>query len=533
MSNFKKLKQFTIRERAHRSACHPPASRTGNGELNNFLKPFVSRRDTGALHANKLYEIFKAKDARFDGRFFVGVSSTGIYCRPVCTARIPKKENCLFFSSAAQAEQAGFRPCLLCRPELAPGTAGVDASSALASCAAKLLQENCGSAESIACVAQKLGYTDRHVRRVFTEAFHVSPSQYVQTCRLLLAKSLLTDTQLSMIAVAMASGFGSVRRFNDAFQKRYHMPPSAVRKAVHARTINSADITILLGYRPPYRYNELLDFFARRAIHGVELVRDGAYMRTVRLTNSDGNVISGWLRVQHVPHKHALSLQISESLIPVLPHVISKVRSMFDVDSTPHTIAKALASMNRVRPGLFKNGTRMPGCFEPFEMAVRAILGQQITVKAACTLASRIAATYGTAIETEVDGLTTAFPTPHELLRHGASLTGELSKLGIIAARAQTIESLAKAFVGGTLSFDIIAAPEDTIQKLRAMKGIGNWSAQYIAMRALSYTDAFLETDYGVKKSLAGYTPQEIRALSETWKPWRSYATVSLWNSLQ
>ncbi|MEA5003594.1 MAG: Ada metal-binding domain-containing protein, partial [Christensenella sp.] len=240
------------------------------------------------LNDSNLYAAFQAKDARFDGRFFVGISSTGIYCRPVCRARRPKAENCTFFHTAAQAEQAGYRPCLLCRPELAPGTAVTDASAVLAHSAARLLEEKCGSAQSLGEIAGKLGCTDRHLRRVFAAEYNVSPIQYLQTCRLLLAKNLLTDSDLPVIEVAMASGFGSLRRFNDLFQKHYRMTPTALRKQKTKEKQKSGSITLALGYRPPYRWEEMLGFLAGRAIGGVENIEGNTYMRTVRLTKANG-----------------------------------------------------------------------------------------------------------------------------------------------------------------------------------------------------------------------------------------------------
>ena len=243
---------------------------------------------------DSLYAAFKAKDTRFDGRFFVGISSTGIYCRPVCRAKQAKKENCTFFSSAAEAEAAGFRPCLLCRPELAPGGSEADAASVLAHRAAVLLEESCGSGQSLSELAERLGCTDRHLRRVFMEAYHVSPVQYLQTCRLLLAKSLLTDTGLSVLDVAMAAGFGSLRRLNDLFQEHYGLAPTALRKKTAEGKVHAETITAGLGYRPPYGWEKILEFLSQRAIPGVEAVRDGAYERTVCLTDRNGRTVRGF-----------------------------------------------------------------------------------------------------------------------------------------------------------------------------------------------------------------------------------------------
>lgn len=480
----------------------------------------------------KLYEIFQARDARFDGRFFVGVSSTGIYCRPVCRARMPKEENCVFFSTAAEAEAAGYRPCMTCRPELAPTASAAVASSALAARAARLIEEDSSSGISMETIAEKLGCTDRHLRRVFTEAFHIPPMQYLQTCRLLLAKSLLTDTELPVIDVAMAAGFGSLRQFNHVFQLHYKMPPTALRKESGKKKRSGPHTSVLLGYHDPYRFDDLLRFFELRAIPGVESVKENAYQRTVRLYNAKGAAVTGWVQVSHQPDKKALRVTVSDSLVPVLSQVLGRIRQMFDLYCEPEIVRPVLQDMNTYKPGLYQDGTRIPGCFEPFEMTVRAVLGQQISVKAACTLAGRIAENYGTKIETGIPGLDYIFPSPEELLLYPETMQDKLGKLGVIASRSQTIESLAKAFIDKAIIFDIIADPEEEMKKLLEIKGIGKWTAQYIAMRTMAWTDAFPESDLGIKKAMQG-TAKERMEIAQRWRPWRSYATVCLWNSME
>lgn len=479
-----------------------------------------------------LYAAYKAKDARFDGRFFVGISSTGIYCRPVCKAKQAKERNCTFYHTAAEAEQAGYRPCLLCRPELAPGSSVTDATAALARRAAKLLEQQCGSEQTMEELAGRLGCTDRHLRRVFAKEYRVSPVQYLQTCRLLLAKNLLTDTNLSVLEVAMASGFGSLRRFNDLFRKHYRLSPTALRKSLSEGAGRNDGITLALGYRPPYRWEEMLDFFAARAIPGVEVVADDEYRRTVALPGTDGRYVYGWLKVGHKPSKNALAVTVSESLLPVLPQVLAKVRHLFDLYCEPHTVFEALRSMDDIRPGLRVLGIRLPGCFQAFEMAVRAVLGQQITVKAATTLAGRLAQTYGSPIQTGIEGLTQVFPSPEDILALSDPIENHLGPLGIIATRARTISGLAQAFETGALDPGLCLQPEAEMKKLLAIPGIGNWTAHYIAMRAMGWPDAFLETDAGVKKAMEPYTSKELREMAEAWRPWRSYATMTLWNSL-
>lgn len=479
----------------------------------------------------KLYEIFQARDERFDGRFFVGVSSTGIYCRPVCRARMPKEENCAFFSTAAEAEAAGYRPCMICRPELAPTASAAVASSALAARAARLMEED-SSGTSIEMIAKKLGCTDRHLRRVFTETFHIPPVQYLQTCRLLLAKSLLTDTDLPIIDVAMAAGFGSLRQFNHVFQLHYKMSPTALRKEAGKKKRSGPHISVLLGYHAPYRFDDLLRFFQLRAIPGVESVKENTYQRTVRLYNTKGAAVTGWIQVSHQPDKKALRVAVSDSLVPVLSQVLSRVRQLFDLYCQPEIIRPVLQDMNAYKPELYQHGVRLPGCFEPFEMAVRAVLGQQISVKAACTLAGRIAETYGAKIETGIPGLDRVFPSPEELLTRPETMGDKLGKLGVIASRSQTIESLAKTFIKEEIIFDINADPETEMKKLLEIKGIGSWTAQYIAMRTMAWTDAFPESDLGIRKAMPG-TSKERMAMAQRWRPWRSYATVCLWNAME
>ena len=479
------------------------------------------------------YAAFKAKDARFDGRFFVGVSSTGIYCRPVCPAKLPKEANCTFYDSAAAAERAGFRPCLLCRPELAPGSAPIDAASVLVWEAARLLEADCGSGRSIADYAHRLGCSDRHLRRAFMAEFKVPPVQYLQTCRLLLAKNLLTDTRLPVMDVAMAAGFGSLRRFNDLFKRQYRMPPTALRKQVSSREESAGGTTVMLGYRPPYQWEQLLDFLGQRAIPGVEIVSGGAYMRTVLHVTGDGKEVRGWLHVAHRPTKNALAITVSSQLPPALPHLLARVRNLFDLHCRPDAVFETLSVMNDVKPGLCVPGVRLPGCYEPFEMAVRAVLGQQITVKAAGTLAGRIAETFGTPVETGIGGLTRAFPSAGDIAALEGEIAEHLGPLGVTRARANTILGLARKIAGGEADLSLCLQPEAEMKKLMTIQGIGPWTAQYIAMRAMGWTDAFPHTDLGVKKALAPLSGDEILEKGEAWRPWRGYATINLWNSLK
>lgn len=325
----------------------------------------------------RLYRAFCARDSRFDGKYFIGVRSTGIYCRPVCHARKPKLENCEFFASAAEAEKAGYRPCLQCRPELAPGCAPVDACDFLAQQAARCLRETCGSGISLAALAESLGCSPRHLRRTFEEAYQVRPVEYLTTCRLLLAKSLLTDTRLPVTEIAFASGFRSLRRFNEAFRERYRLAPTALRKQLEGKGISQEEdsFVMALGYRPPFRYDLLLEFWKPRLLPGIETIQKGIYSRGIQLTAGTGKRVKGWFQVKDLPSRNRLELRLSASLLPVLPQVLSRVHRLFDLDCEPQSILQGFEGFRDTTGRDFIPGIRIPGCPELFEMGVRAILG--------------------------------------------------------------------------------------------------------------------------------------------------------------
>ncbi|MBK6322951.1 MAG: DNA-3-methyladenine glycosylase 2 family protein [Burkholderiales bacterium] len=493
------------------------------------------------------YLALKARDARFDGRFFTGITSTGIYCRPVCKVRTPKRENCLFFALAAQAESAGFRPCLRCRPELAPaGAAGSDtlrpwstqdASFILARQAAELLDEPglwSDGTPSMANVAARLGVSERHVRRIFETHWGVSPLQYLQTRRLLMAKRLLTDTRLPVAQVAGLSGFSSVRRFNASFVEHYRLQPRQLRQKRDAQDTQDSQrepsaIVLKASYRPPYDVAAMLDFFATRLIDGVESVEPQqlTLARTLALPHG-GRTLVGWVRVQFVPDACSVVFQISPSLGDVLPQVLARLRALLDLDADPWAVNAALQGDF---PGF--EGQRVPGCLDGFELGVRAILGQQITVKAACTLGTRLVERFGTDLPAPVGGMRRLFPTPQAL----AQATGDaLGQIGIVRQRQRAIQALAQAVADGHLMLQPGVDIADTLAALQALPGIGPWTAQYIAMRALRWPDAFVAGDVALQKAL-GVRDAKNPALaaeqaSERWKPWRSYAVVRAWASL-
>ncbi|WP_242697805.1 AlkA N-terminal domain-containing protein, partial [Bordetella holmesii] len=340
----------------------------------------------------------------------------------------------------------------------------------------------------------------------------------------------IESSHLAVVDVALAAGFGSLRRFNALFQARYRLAPTALRRRKRAEP--SSQIRLKLSYRPPYRWETMLGFLASRAIPGIEIVDAQRYARAVALTGTDGGMHTGWISVRHLPARHALDLEVSLTLLPVLPIVLARVRHLFDLTCDPHPVHEGLAGMNTLAESMQILGTRLPGSFDPFEMAVRAVLGQQITVGAARTLASRMVSHYGIAVETGVPGLSHAFPSPERILELNGDIETHLGPLGIIRTRARTIRALAHALSTGELDFGPGAIAEDEVQKLLTLPGIGPWTAQYIAMRAMAWTDAFMPTDFGVKKALAPRTAGQIRELAQAWQPWRSYATINLWNAL-
>jgi AraC family transcriptional regulator of adaptative response / DNA-3-methyladenine glycosylase II len=474
-----------------------------------------------------LYNALAARDPRFDGVFYVGVTSTGVYCRPVCTARTPKAANCRFFDSAAAAEKARFRPCLRCRPELAPGNAPVDDAHRIANLIAQRIEEGMlDDGARLETIAERFGWSSRQIRRMMQQTLGVSPMELVLTRRLLLAKQLLTETTLPISHVAFASGFASLRRFNDAFNGRYGMAPTRFRKAAddtaRSASLGAGTFTLRLAYRPPFDWAGLLHFLAARAMTGVEWIREDAYCRTVELGSH-----RGWVSVRHAREQRALLVELADSLTPVLPAVLGRLRHLFDLSARPDIIAAHLAHDARLSRAVARRpGLRVPGSFDGFELAVRAILGQQITVKAATTLAGRFVTAFGEPVETPHAALARLSPRPE---RVAAASVDEIASLGIIQMRARSIIALARAMVDGELQLEAGVQPDDTIARLTSLPGIGAWTAQYIAMRALRWPDAFPSADVAVRKALGGVSASQAEALSQPWRPWRSYATLHLW----
>lgn len=487
--------------------------------------------DSAPISADACYLALKARDARFDGSFFTGVTSTGIYCRPVCKVKTPKRENCRFFGHAAQAEHAGFRPCLRCRPELAPHSVVwsiQDASFILAHQAARLLDEPevwGDAAPSVDQLAARLGVSDRHLRRIFETQFGVSPVQYIQTRRLLTAKQLLADTNLPITQIALISGYASVRRFNAAFVEHYHLNPTQLRREGAGPA--SQGTVVRLGYRPPYDVPAMLAFLSRRAIDAVESISARGLARTLRL-EAGGQTHAGWLNAEFDETRNQVALQLSDSLRACLPLVIRRLRAALDLDADPQAINQVLHS--RFAQG---DGLRVPGTLDGYELAVRAVLGQQITVAAARTLAQRLVDRFGEPIATPIAALTRLFPTPAALAQASSDALGSL---GIVRQRQAAIVAIAQAVADKRLALHGGADVRASVAALKELPGIGDWTAQYIAMRALRWPDAFPAGDVALHKALgvqgSKNPAREAEAASQAWKPWRSYAVIRAWSAM-
>ncbi|MBS2011621.1 MAG: helix-turn-helix domain-containing protein [Deltaproteobacteria bacterium] len=466
------------------------------------------------------YRVIQTRDARFDGVLFVGVTTTGVYCRPVCTARTPGRDRCRYFRSAAEAEREGFRACFRCRPELAPGTSTVDASARLAALAMRRIEEGTSDIDEL---AGSLGVSARHLRRVLEAELGVSPVELLQTKRAGLARQLLLGTTLPVTDIAFASGFASIRRFNSVVRERFGRTPTELRAKARAASgrARREGLVLRLDYRPPLDWDALIAFLGARAIPGVELAEGGVYRRTVRIGDH-----TGVLSVRPDPSRAALVCEASLTLAPVVLQVVARVRRLFDLDARPTIIADHLARDPRLAPLVrAAPGLRLPGSFDGFEMAVRAILGQQVTVKGATTLAGRIVARVGAPLDvagTTAPGLTHVFPRPEDLADGRA-----LSSLGMPQARADAIAALARAVRDDRVSLDPRASVEKTMEALRELPGIGEWTAQYVAMRALGWPDAFPATDLGIRNALG----DDALAKAEAWRPWRAYAVMHLWRT--
>ena len=469
----------------------------------------------------------KSRDARFDGQFYIGVRTTGIYCRPICPANTPKRENVTFFPTAAAAGEAGYRPCLRCRPECAPGTPAWSGTSTTVRRGLRLIANGALDDSNVEALATRLGVTSRHLRRLFTRHLGASPLAVAHTQRLHFAKQLIDQTRLPMQDIAVAAGYGSVRRFNDSFARAYGRAPRELRRARDAADAASPDtaLSVRLPVRMPFDRASLLAFFAARAVPGVEAIDGGRYVRSVTIDGRPGAIE---LRPQDGGVLLTMHGVGTQSIFPM----VQRCREVFDLDAPVREIADVLSRDARLARLLDSNpGVRVPGAWDGFELAVRAVLGQQISVKAATTIAGRLARTYGEPITINgCPGLSHLFPTPERLAR------ARFNNTGVTRSRAATLRRLAQAVVDGSLSFDAAQEPAAFRASLLAIAGIGEWTADYIAMRALKNPDAFPAADLGLLRAFdrPGRTrlrPAELEEISQRWRPWRAYAALLLWGS--
>ncbi len=483
------------------------------------------------LDPRACYRALQARDARFDGRFFVAVRSTGVYCRPICPARTPKRENCLFLPCAAAAQEAGFRPCLRCRPEASPGTPAWQGTSATVSRAMRLIGQGALDDGPVDELAARLGVGERHLRRLFQEHLGASPLAVAQTRRLLFAKKLLDETRLSISEIAFAAGFASIRRFNDAVRKNWDKSPRELRGKQPDRANGDGPALVLrLPFRPPFDWDALVAFLGLRAIPGVETITPEKYVRSIRLDEAVGIV-----EVTPAPGKHHLVAKLRPSGPASLIRVSDRLRRIFDLSADPERISAQLRrdpdlrTRVRAHPGL-----RVPGAWDGFELAVRAILGQQVSVRGATTLAGRITEVYGEKLP-ELPAAKVADEPAPTCLFPGAEALVDLDPgaIGLTGARAKAISGLARAVAGGEIDLEASAGLDESVARLRELPGIGEWTAHYIAMRALREPDAFPASDLGLRKALGTKTgpatESQLRERAEAWRPWRAYAAVHLW----
>jgi AraC family transcriptional regulator of adaptative response / DNA-3-methyladenine glycosylase II len=460
-----------------------------------------------------------SRDARFDGKFFIGVLTSRVYCRPICPAPTAKEKNVRYFPTAAAAAEAGFRPCLRCRPECSPGTPAWVGTPSTVSRALRLIGESGLEDGGVEHLAERVGVGARHLRRLFLRHLGATPSAVAQTRRLHFAKKLIDETSLPMGRVALAAGFGCVRRFNAAMRKIYHRTPTQMRRLARPAAGQPEDQYLFrLRFRPPYNWQGMLAFLAARATPGVEAVEHGSYRRSIFLNGG-----RGWLEVSLNENEHTLVARVQFSDPQSLFLVVERVRAMFDLNADWAALQQTfksdpvLSSRIQVAPGL-----RVPGCWNGFELAVRAILGQQITVKGATSLAGKLVQAFGRPLT--APGLTHLFPRPEDLA--GA----RLAAIGLPKARAESIRALARAVCDGQLRFEGIADSDQFLARLCEIPGIGPWTAQYVAMRSLGEPDAFPCGDIGLLRALGISSARELEQRSEAWRPWRAYAAMYLWN---
>ncbi len=461
----------------------------------------------------EFYRAHLARDPRFDGKFFVAVKTTQIYCRPTCPARKAQLKNLEFFIHAVQAEAAGYRPCMRCRPETAPGSAAWMGTSATVQRAIRIM--DCFALEELpmSALAERLGVGERWLRELFQQQVGTNPQSILLSKKLDLARNLLDQSSLSITEIAFSSGFQSIRRFNDAFKSRFHKTPSEVRKTPQSES--KGQLRFQLSYRPPYAWNQMLRFFANRAIAGVEWVEQDCYQRLITLGD-----IRGWVKVTH-GEKHKIDVEVKLNKSANTLEFVARLKNMFDLDCDPMAIEAGLQQDPKLQPWLAQHpGLRIPGGWDGFELAVRAVVGQKISVKAARTVLGRIVEVCGERQTLDpLLPLQRFSPTPEQLF------AADLSSIGLTNAKIETLKALARQVADKNLLLDGTADFEDTCRKLLLIKGIGAWTVEYIAMRALRNPNAFPATDLELKKQML-----RLQLDSTIWNPWRAYAAILLWN---
>jgi AraC family transcriptional regulator of adaptative response / DNA-3-methyladenine glycosylase II len=454
------------------------------------------------MDADACYRAARARDARFDGLFFTAVKTTRIFCRPVCPARTPLRKNVEYFFNASAAQAAGYRPCLRCRPEVSPDQPVWAGTCSTVNRALRLIDEGALDNGSTTELAERLGLTDRHLRRLFLEHVGAPPVSVAQTRRILFAKKLITETNLPFSEIAFASGFGSLRRFNEALRNTYRRNPKELRRFTPLESDVEAAIELKLHYRPPFDWIGFLQFVGPRAIPGLEEVSADSYRRNGVLVTHDAD-------------KNRLSARIEPDNAKSLRRISDQIRSFFDLRANTTEISAHLAKSGALKSIVKRHpGLRVPGSWDGFEMAVRAMLGQQVTVKGASTLAGRLVERFG--------------PPKAEILADA-----DLAVIGLPKARAESMRRFARAVSDGQIHFDASASSEEMIGRMCELPGIGPWTANYIAMRALGDPDAFPAEDLGLLKAVRVSSPKRLKEIAEAWRPWRSYAAMHLWQSLR
>lgn len=476
------------------------------------------------------YRAISSRDARFDGRFFTAVTSTGIYCRPICPAPTPQARHVRIFSCAAAAEAAGFRACRRCHPEASPGSPDWNVRADLVARALRLIADGVVDNEGVTGLAHRLAVSERHIHRELTAEVGVGPLALARSRRAQVARLLIDQTDLPLTEIAFSAGFSSIRQFNDTMRELFGCAPSEFRRRKVTSSNGSGKLTLRLQYRPPCATDLLFNYLGKRALPGVEEIRDGIYRRSVALSRSRGII-----ELTPQPEANAILIHLSLDTLDDLNTIVQRCRNLFDLDADPAAIAAVLGSDTLIAPLVEAHpGLRIPGSFDGFEMAVRAILGQQVSVAGATTLAGRVVKACGEPLpegnESIHGSLTHFFPTPTQLIE------GNLDGLGITGSRIEALKALARAVQSGELMLDRGADREQTIARLQELPGVGPWTAAYIAMRALGDPDAFPVTDLGLRRAFERHnlpaTPKLIAAHAESWRPWRAYATHYLWNTL-